>query len=314
MTAVIIKRLIGMIPVLFLVSLIIFLIIHLTPGDPAVTMLGEEATPEKLTLLRHQLGLDQPLPVQYGIWLVNVLHGDLGRSVRTNQPVIEALGERLPPTVELTILSMIISLIIAMPAGIISAVRRNSASDLVSTTLALLGISMPSFFLAILLIFVFALKLRWLPPIGFTPITQDWVANLKGMVLPALTLGTGTAAVISRQLRSSLIEAMNQEYIRTARAKGLSERMIILGHGLKNALIPVITIIGLQVGALLGGAIITETIFVLPGVGRLVVDSIFARDFPLVQGAVLFLALIYLFTNLAVDLLYVFLDPRIRYT
>ncbi len=314
MSAIIFKRLIGMIPVLFLVSLIIFYMIHLTPGDPAVTMLGEEATPEKLAILRHQLGLDQPLPVQYGIWLSDVLRGDLGRSVRTNQPVVEAIGERLPPTVELTILSMIISLLIAMPAGIISAVRRNSASDVASTTLALFGISMPSFFLAILLIFVFALKLRWLPPIGYTPITQDWIANLKGMILPAVTLGAGTAAVISRQLRSSLIEAMNQEYIRTARAKGLSERMIILGHGLKNALIPVITIIGLQVGALLGGAIITETIFVLPGVGRLVVDSIFARDFPLVQGAVLFLALIYLFANLAVDLLYVFLDPRIRYT
>ncbi len=313
MGTVILKRLFGMIPVLFLVSLIIFYIIHLTPGDPALLMLGEEATPEKLTILRHQLGLDQPIPIQYGIWLANVLHGDLGSSVRTHQPVSEAIAQRLPPTVELTLLSMLVSLAIAMPAGIISAVRRNSASDLVSTTVALFGISMPSFFLAILLIFIFALKLRWLPPIGYTPITEDWIANLKGMILPALTLGTGTAAVISRQLRSSLLEVMNQEYIRTARAKGLAERMVILAHGLKNAMIPVMTIIGLQVGALLGGAIITETIFVLPGVGRLVVDSIFARDFPVVQGAVLFLALVYLFANLTVDLLYVFLDPRIRY-
>lgn len=313
MGTIILKRLIGMIPVLFLVSLIIFYMIHLSPGDPALLMLGEEATPAKLATLRHQLALDQPIPVQYGIWLSNALRGDLGRSVRTNQPVGEAIEERLPPTVELTILAMIISLVIAMPAGIISAVRRNSASDLVSTTLALFGISMPSFFLAILLIFVFALKLRWVPPIGYTPITEDWVANIKGMILPALTLGAATAAVISRQLRSSLLEVMNQEFIRTARAKGLAERMVILGHGLKNALIPVITIIGLQIGTLLGGAIITETIFVLPGVGRLVVDSIFARDFPLVQGAVLFLALVYLFANLAVDLIYVFLDPRIRY-
>lgn len=313
MGTVILKRLIGMIPVLFLVSLIIFYIIHLTPGDPALLLLGEEATPEKLATLRQQLGLDQPIPVQYGIWLADVLRGDLGSSVRTHQPVSEAIAQRLPPTVELTLLAMLVSLAIAMPAGILSAVRRNSASDLVSTTLALFGISMPSFFLAILLIFIFALKLRWLPPIGYTPITEDWIANLKGMILPALTLGAGTAAVISRQLRSSLLEVMSQEYIRTARAKGLSERMVILAHGLKNAMIPVITIIGLQIGALLGGAIITESIFVLPGVGRLVVDSIFARDFPVVQGAVLFLALVYLFANLVVDLLYVFLDPRIRY-
>ncbi len=313
MGTIIVKRLIEMVPVLFLVSLIIFLIVHLTPGDPALLMLGEEATPDKLATLRHQLALDQPVPVQYGIWLSNVLRGDLGRSVRTQQPVVEAISQRLPPTVELAILAMLISLCIAFPAGVISAVRRNSASDFVSTTLALFGISMPNFFLAILLIFVFALKLRWLPPIGYTPITENWIANVKGMILPALTLGAATAALISRQLRSSLLEVLNQEYIRTARAKGLAERMIVLGHGLKNALIPVATVIGLQVGALLGGAIITESIFVLPGVGRLLVDSIFARDFPLVQGAVLFLALVYLFSNLAVDMLYVFLDPRIRY-
>ncbi len=313
MGTIIVKRLIEMVPVLFLVSLIIFLIVHLTPGDPALLMLGEEATPDKLATLRHQLALDQPVPVQYGIWLSNVLRGDLGRSVRTQQPVVEAISQRLPPTVELAILAMLISLCIAFPAGVISAVRRNSASDFVSTTLALFGISMPNFFLAILLIFVFALKLRWLPPIGYTPITENWIANVKGMILPALTLGAATAALISRQLRSSLLEVLNQEYIRTARAKGLAERMIVLGHGLKNALIPVATVIGLQVGALLGGAIITESIFVLPGVGRLLVDSIFARDFPLVQGAVLFLALVYLFANLAVDMLYVFLDPRIRY-
>jgi peptide/nickel transport system permease protein len=313
MGTIILKRLIETVPVLFLVSLIIFYLVHLTPGDPALLMLGEEATPDKLATLRHQLALDQPIPVQYGIWLSNVMRGDLGRSVRTQQPVVEAIAERLPPTMELTILAMIISLCIAMPTGIISAVRRNSALDFASTTVSLFGISMPNFFLAILLIFVFALKLRWLPPIGYTPITADWIANLKGMILPALTLGAATAAVISRQLRSSLLEVLSQEYIRTAQAKGLAERMIVLGHGMKNALIPVATVIGLQIGALLGGAIITESIFVLPGVGRLLVDSIFARDFPLVQGAVLFLALVYLFANLAVDVVYVFLDPRIRY-
>ena len=309
----ILRRLFGMIPVLFLVSLIVFSIIHLTPGDPALLMLGEEVTPEKLSALRHQLGLDQPIPVQYGFWLSQVLRGDLGRSVRTQQPVAEAIFQRLPPTIELTLFAVVISLCIAIPSGTLSAVRRNSASDLISTTLALLGISMPSFLLAILLIFVFALKLRWLPPIGYTPINQDVIANIKGMILPGLTLGAATAALVSRQTRSSLLEVLHKDYIRTARAKGLAERMVVLGHGLKNAMIPIATVIGLQVGALLGGAIITETIFVLPGVGRLVVDSIFSRDFPLVQGTVLFLALIYLFANLAVDVLYVFLDPRIRY-
>ncbi|MGE5264288.1 MAG: nickel ABC transporter permease [Acidobacteriota bacterium] len=307
------RRLFGMIPVLFLVSLIVFSIIHLTPGDPALLMLGEEVTPEKLSALRHQLGLDQPIPVQYGFWLSQVLRGDLGRSVRTQQPVVEAILQRLPPTIELTLFAIVISLCIAIPSGTLSAVRRNSASDLISTTLALLGISMPSFLLAILLIFVFALKLRWLPPIGYTPINQDVIGNIKGMILPGLTLGAATAALVSRQTRSSLLEVLHEDYIRTARAKGLAERTVILGHGLKNAMIPVATVIGLQVGALLGGAIITETIFVLPGVGRLVVDSIFSRDFPLVQGTVLFLALIYLFANLVVDVLYVFLDPRIRY-
>jgi peptide/nickel transport system permease protein len=302
-----------MIPVLFLVSLIVFSIIHLTPGDPALLMLGEEVTPEKLSALRHQLGLDQPIPVQYGFWLSQVLRGDLGRSVRTQQPVAEAIFQRLPPTVELTLFAVVISLCIALPTGILSAARRNSASDLISTTLALLGISMPSFLLAILLIFVFALKLRWLPPIGYTPINQDVIENIKGMILPGLTLGAATAALVSRQTRSSMLEVLHEDYIRTARAKGLAERMILLSHALKNAMIPIATVIGLQVGALLGGAIITETIFVLPGVGRLVVDSIFSRDFPLVQGTVLFLALIYLFANLAVDILYVFLDPRIRY-
>lgn len=313
MVAYILRRLVEMIPVLFLVSLMVFSIIHLTPGDPALLILGEEVTPEKLTALRHQLGLDQPIPIQYGLWLSNVLRGDLGRSVRTQQPVLEAIIQRLPPTVELTLFATVISLSVAIPAGIISAARRNSASDMVSTVLALLGISMPNFFLAILLIFVFALKLRWLPPIGYIPINQDVIGNIKGMILPGLTLGAATAALISRQTRSSLLEVLNQDYIRTARAKGLADRVVILTHGLKNAMIPVATVIGLQVGALLGGAIVTETIFVLPGVGRLVVDSIFSRDFPVVQGAVLFLALVYLFANLVVDILYVFLDPRIRY-
>ncbi len=302
-----------MIPVLFLVSVIVFYLIHLTPGDPALAMLGEEATPEMVAALRHQMGLDQPLPVQYGTWLAHVLEGDLGRSVRTNKPVSEDIVSRLPVTVELTLLAMLISLAIAIPTGIISATRRNSKADLLVTTVALIGVSMPNFFLAILLIFIFSLYLRWLPPIGYTPIQENLVENLRGMILPAITLGAATAAVVARLTRSSLLEVLGQEYIRTARAKGLSERVVVLGHAMKNAMIPVLTIVGLQVGGLLGGAIITETLFVLPGIGSLAVNAIFSRDFPVVQGDVLFLAVVFMGTNLVVDILYGFLDPRIRY-
>jgi peptide/nickel transport system permease protein len=309
----ILKRLVAMIPVVLLVSVIVFYLIRLTPGDPAVAMLGEEATPQMVAAMRHEFGLDQPIPVQYGIWLSKVIQGDLGHSVRSNQPVLEAILERLPATVELTLFALVISLAIAIPTGIISATRRNSAADLIVTTSALIGVSMPSFFLGILLIFIFSLNLRWLPPIGFTPIVKDFGANLTGMILPSITLGAAAAAVVARLTRSSLLEVLGQEYIRTARSKGLAERAVIYGHALKNAMIPVVTIVGLQVGTLLGGAIITETIFVLPGVGKLAVDAIFARDFPMIQGVVLFLSLVFLASNLVVDVLYAFLDPRIHY-
>jgi peptide/nickel transport system permease protein len=223
------------------------------------------------------------------------------------------LTQRLPVTIELSILATVISLVISIPVGVIAAMRRNSAVDSVSTTVALLGVSLPSFFLAILLIFLFSVHLRWLPPIGFTPIRQDLFDNLKRMIMPAITLGTALAAVVMRQTRSSLLEVLDQDYVRTARAKGLTDTRMVRVHALKNALIPVVTVVGLQVGGLLGGAIITETIFALPGIGKLLVDSIFQRDFPMVQGVVLFTSLAFLVTNLMVDLLYAVLDPRIRY-
>lgn len=313
MSRYVVSRLFAMIPVMFLVSLVVFFIVHLTPGDPALVMLGEEVNPQTLAALRHDLGLDQPIYIQYGMWLGNLLRGDLGHSIRTHQPVTEALVQRLPTTIELTLFALVVSLLIAIPTGILSATRRGSGADLVSTTLALLGVSMPNFFLAILLIFIFALNLRWLPPIGFTPILEDPISNIKSLILPAITLGAATAAIVARQTRSGLLEVLSQEYIRTARSKGLNEKMVIWGHALKNAMIPVLTIVGLQVGALLGGAVITETIFVLPGIGRLAVDSIFSRDFPLLQGVVLFVSFVYLFANLTVDVLYAFLDPRIHY-
>jgi peptide/nickel transport system permease protein len=305
------RRLLGTVPVLVILSIGVFLMLHLTPGDPVQIMLGQDATPSAIAALRAELGLDQPLPIQYVRWMANVVHGDLGRSIRTNQPVTEAIVSRLPVTIELSLWSLLLSLAIGLPAGVVAATRRNSGVDLASTGLALVGISLPSFFLGILLILVFALWLRWVPPSGYTPFLQDPLQNVKQMFMPALALGAALAGIVARLTRSSLLEVLGADYMRTARAKGLSDGASVIGHGLKNALLPVVTVIGLQVGALLGGAILIETIFALPGIGRLAVDSIFARDFPIVQGVVLFLALVRVVANLVADLLYARLDPRI---
>ena len=310
----ILRRLLSMVPVLLLVSAVIFSLLHLTPGDPVVVMLGEEATPEARDALRRELGLDRPLPLQYAAWLSRVVQGDLGRSIRTNQPVSDAILQRLPVTVQLSVLAMVIALVIAIPTGIIAAARRNSRADIAVTVFSLLGVSMPNFLLAVLLIFVFSLQLRLLPPIGYVNPFEDLGANLRAMIMPAITLGVLVAAVVTRQTRSSLLEVLGQDYVRTAWAKGLREAVVLRRHALRNSLIPAVTVIGLRLGDLLGSAIVTETIFALPGTGRLVIDSIYQRDFPLVQGVVLYLALIFLFINLIVDLLYAYLDPRIRYS
>jgi peptide/nickel transport system permease protein len=306
-------RLIATIPVLFILSIAIFLMLHLTPGDPVKLMLGEDATPEAVTALRADLGLDKPLPVQYLLWLGNVLRGDLGHSIRTHQPVLDAIVSRLPVTLELTFLSLVVALLIGIPAGIVAATKRNSPADIASTTVALMGISVPNFFLGILLILLFSLRLRILPPSGYVPFLQNPLLNVKLMLMPSVSLGAALAGIIARMMRSSLLEALGADYIRTARAKGLSGQAVIIGHALKNSLIPVVTVIGLQMGALLGGAILTETVFALPGIGRLVVDSIFARDFPVVLGVILFLALTRVVSNLIADLLYAKIDPRITY-
>jgi len=313
-TTYLLKRIVSMVPVLFLVSIVIFSLIHLTPGDPVITMLGEEATLEARDRLRAQLGLDRPLPVQYAAWLAKVVTGDLGRSIRTNQPVAEAITERLPVTIQLAFLAMAIAMAIALPVGIIAATRRGTFADIGSTVMCLLGVSMPNFLLAVFLVYVFSLTLRWLPPIGYISPVQDLLGNLKGMVMPAVTLGVFAAAATARLTRSSLLEVLGQDYVRTGYAKGLDERAVIRRHAMKNALIPVVTVVGLQLGNLLGSAIVTETIFALPGVGRLVVDSIYQRDFPLVQGVTLYLAVIFLVVNLIVDMIYAYLDPRIRYS
>jgi len=306
-------RLLGTLPVLFILSLGVFLMLHLTPGDPVQIMLGQDADPSSIAALRAELGLDEPLPIQYVRWVGNVVRGDLGRSVRTNQPVLEAIVTRLPVTIELSVLALVLSLAIGLPAGTLAAVRRNSSLDVASTGLALVGVSLPSFFLGILLIVVFAVWLRWVPPSGYTPVIVDPLMNLKQMFMPALALGAALAGIVARITRSSLLDVLGTDYMRTARAKGLSEQSSVVSHGLQNAMLPVVTVVGLQVGALLGGAILVEYIFALPGIGRLVVDSIFARDFPIVQGVVLFLALVRVISNLVADVLYARLDPRISY-
>jgi peptide/nickel transport system permease protein len=309
----ILGRLLAVVPVLVLVTAGVFFLIHLTPGDPIDAMMAESADPNVKAALSRQLGLDQPIHVQYLRWMGGVIRGDLGRSIRNNQPVIEDVGRRIRPSVELALLAILIALVVAFPLGILSAARRNTPVDGAGTTFALIGICMPNFLIALLLIFLFGVTLRWLPVSGYTDPLEDPVNGLRSLTLPAITLGLALGAVITRTLRSSLLEALSEDYVRTGRAKGLPESVILGRHALKNSLIPVITVLGLQLGGLIGGAVITEYVFALPGVGRLVVDAVFARDYPLVQGVVLLIALAYIATNLLVDLVYGFLDPRIRY-
>ncbi len=312
MAAFLIRRLVHAIPILFLVSLIVFLLLRWLPGDPAQLILGQEATPEALAALRTKLGLDRPLPVQYVTWLAGVVRGDLGVSLITNQPVLQVILSKLPPTVELAVGAFTFSLLVAIPAGIISATRRGSAADYAATMFAFAGLSIPNFWLGIMLLLFFAVQLKWLPASGYVPLWQDPAQNLKVMILPILATGMREAAIVTRQMRSSLLETLGQDYIRTAWAKGLRERAVLFGHAFKNGLIPIITVGGLQIAGLLGGLVITEQVFSIPGFGRLIVDSIFNRDFTMVQGAVLVAAVIVVLVNILVDVLYAFIDPRIK--
>jgi peptide/nickel transport system permease protein len=306
------QRLLQTIPVLFVVSVTVFSLVHLIPGDPVQVMAGESQDPEVVAAMRHDLGLDRPIYEQYVTWLGNALRGDLGNSVRTRQPVTEMIIERAGPTLQLTVIALLLALAVSLPAGAIAATRRNSGVDVSATTVSLFGVSMPNFLIALLLIFIFAIKLGWLPTSGYVSILEEPVRGVKSLVLPAITVSMAMAAVITRTTRSSMLESLGQDYVRTARAKGLADRHVIVSHAMRNAMIPVITVVGLQIGNLIAGAVITEYIFSIPGIGRLIVDSIFARDYPVVQGVVLFTALGYILANLLADLLYAVLDPRIR--
>ena len=313
MTAYLMRRLALMVPVAFLVTIGVFMLIHLTPGDPALILLGEDRSPQAIAAIHHQLGLDQPLYVQYVVWLGHIVHLDLGRSVTTHQPVTIAIGERLPATFELGAVALIWSLLVAIPLGTIAAVRRGSLADRIATGFTVGGVSIPNFFIGIVLIFVLSVSLRLFPFGGYVPFNQDAYENLRHIVLPAIALGTAGAAINMRFTRSSMIEVLNLDFIRTARAKGASWQRVVFIHALKNALIPVVTIIGLQVGGIIEGAVVTETVFTWPGVGRLAVESILNRDYTVVQGIVLLAAFSFMFANLLVDLVYGWLDPRISY-
>ena len=312
MTAYILRRLILLIPVILVVGIVVFALVHLTPGDPAAVILGDSATPEALANLRDQLGLNDPLPIQFLHWFGNVLTLDFGESIFMGKPVTTAMLERLQPTVLLTIYALIVQVVIGVPAGVISAVRHNSIVDRIVTVISISGAAIPTFFMGILLILLFSVRLRWLPSGGYTPITEDPVAHFKAMIMPAFALGFSSSGLLARLVRSSMLDVLREDYVRTAFAKGLSQRGVVVGHALRNALIPALTVIGTSVGALLGGAVVTEVVFTIPGMGRLVVQSISRRDYPVIQGAVMVIAMTYVIVNLIVDLLYVYIDPRVR--
>jgi len=302
----IIRRLLIMIPVLLGVSLIIFTMVRVIPGDPAIILAGPHANKEQVDQIRTQLGLDRHPVVQYFSFLGDLVQGDLGRSTRTGLPVTREIMARLPNTVVLALTAIILASFLGVLTGIIAGVKQNSIFDHLSMMIALFGLSMPVFWLGLMLMLLFSIQLGWLPSVG----AESW----KHLILPAITLGANSTAIIARMTRSSMLEVIRVDYIRTARAKGLTEKMVIWRHALKNALIPVVTVIGLQTGTLLGGAVLTEIVFAWPGIGRLLVEAILSRDYPVVQGLVLLVAIIFIFINLFVDILYSYLDPRIRYT
>jgi len=309
-------RLLHTIPVLLGVSVVAFFVLRLAPGDPVLLMTGGDASPEEMERLRHQLGLDQPLFIQYLAWMREVLGGNLGTSLYTSQPVLDEILKRFPNTLILTVAAIVMAIIFGMPLGILAATRRGTSFDSSSMVVSVMGWSMPNFWLGLMLIVVFGVWLRWLPTGGMYDIMameRSFWDLLSHLILPTLTLATAHMAYVARFTRSSLLEVLSQDYIRTARAKGLSEWLVILRHALRNSLIPIISVLGVTVGNLLGGAVIVEAVFSWPGLGSLMVQSILNRDFPVVQGAMLFAAVVFIFVNLVADLLYAVVDPRIRY-
>ncbi len=307
-----VRRIAQIVPTLIFVSMLIFGLQQLLPGDPAVVLAGEDRDPSVVAYLHEKLHLDEPLPVRYGYWIKGVLQGDLGESMRLQKPVLELIFQKLPVTLELAFLAILIALAIGIPAGIISAVKRNTAWDHAANAIALWGLSTPNFWLGIMLILLFSVTLGWLPASGFVSPFEDLRANLASLIMPAFVLGNAIAAVLMRHTRSAMLQVLSSDYVRTARAKGLPEWRVVLQHALRNALIPVITLGALELGTLLSGAVLTEQVFTIPGFGKLIVDAVFNRDYSVVQGVVLFTATAYIVLNLVADILYVVVNPRMR--
>lgn len=313
MFAYVVRRLLATIPVMGVVAVIVFAILHLTPGDPAIMIAGDIATEADIEAIRAKLGLNEPLHVQFGTWIASLARGDLGISIFTNLPVTRLIEQRLEPTVSLTIMALLVSVSLAIPLGIIAAWKAGSWIDTAVMTFAVIGFSVPGFVFGFVLILVFSLQLDWFPVQGFTSIREGLGPFLRNIILPSITLGVVYAALIARITRAAMLDVLAQDYIRTAEAKGLATDKVLLGHALKNAAVPIVTVIGIGIALLISGAIVTETVFAIPGLGRLTVDGILKRDYPIIQGMVLLFSGAYVLINLLVDLSYMFLDPRIRY-
>jgi len=312
MASYLVRRVLAAIPVMLLVATAVFLLLFLTPGDPAAVILGPDATPEQIADLRSRLGLDAPLQVQIYRWFSRLIQGDLGQSIFLARPVTQAIAERAEPTLMLTTLASLVAILIGLPTGVVSALRRGRWLDTGAMFLAIGGVSMPTFWLGLNLIFVFGVLLGWLPVAGYQPLSAGLLDSLRYMIMPAVTLGAAQAALLARVTRSTMLETLDEDYVRTAHSKGLSERRVVVAHALRNAMIPLITVIGLTFAILMGGAVITEQVFNIPGVGRLLIQAITRRDYPVVQGIVLVIAGLYVIINLIVDIIYAYLDPRLR--
>ena len=314
MLAYLIRRVLLAVPVMFVVAAGVFLLLYLTPGDPVSVILGPDATPQQVTELRQRLGLDQPVPMQVGRWFGRLLQGDLGQSIYLNRPVTQTILERAEPTLMLTLLATVFAILVGLPIGIVSATRAGGWADLGAMLVALGGISMPSFWVGLNLIFVFAVTLGVLPVAGYQPLSKGLWENLRYLMLPAVTLGFAQAALLARMSRSLMLDVLREDYVRTARSKGVGERTVVLYHALRNVMVPLVTVMGLTFAILMGGAVITEQVFYIPGIGRLLVQSVLRRDYPVVQGIVLVIAFNYVVINLVVDILYGLFDPRVRHS
>ncbi len=313
MVSYILRRVLSTVPVMAIVALFVFSLLYIAPGDPAAIIAGDQASPADVERIRQGLGLDRPFLVQFGTWLWRILHGDLGTSIFTNLPVASLIAQRIEPTLSLMVLTLVLTIVVAVPLGVVAAWKAGSWVDRTIMAFAVFAFSLPVFVVGYVLAYVFALQFEWLPVQGYTPLAEGFLPWLQNLILPAIALGSVYIALIARITRASMLEVLQQDYIRTARAKGLDQRSILFVHALKNAAVPIITVIGIGVALLIGGAVVTESVFAIPGLGRLTIDAILRRDYPVIQGIVLMFSFLYVLVNLMVDVTYTLVDPRIRY-